>query len=151
MNIIGAIEAGLVGTVVMSMVIAMAPQMGMPKMAIWEMLSTMFNKEGNVGLGWIMHFMMGAIFAIIYAALWAAGIGSATWVSGVVFGAVHWLAAGLMIGGVPMMHAGVKAGTVKAPGVYMMSAGGMMAFVGGLIGHVIYGLVVALVYGVFAR
>lgn len=151
MNIIGAIVAGLVGTVVMSMVIAMAPSMGMPKMAIWEMLGTMFSKEGNVGLGWAMHFMMGVIFAIIYAALWAAGIGSATWVSGVIFGAVHWLVAGLMMGGVPMMHAGVKAGTVKAPGVYMMSAGGMMAFVGGLIGHVIYGLVVALVYGVFAR
>ena len=134
MNIIGAIVAGLVGTVAMSMVIAMAPTMGMPKMAIWEMLGTMFSKERNVGLGWVMHFMMGVVFAVIYAALWSAGIGSATWV-----------------GGVPMMHAGVKAGTVKAPGVYMTSAGGMMAFVGGLIGHVIYGLVVALVYGVFVR
>lgn len=50
-----------------------------------------------------------------------------------------------------MMHAGVKAGTVKAPGIYMMSAGGMMAFAGGLIGHVVYGLVVALVYGAFPR
>ena len=151
MNIIGAIVAGLVGTVVMSMVIAMAPTMGMPKMAIWEMLGTLFSKEGNVGLGWVMHFMMGVVFAIIYAALWAAGIGSATWVGGVIFGAVHWLVAGLMMGGVPMMHAGVRAGTVKAPGVYMMSAGGMMAFVGGLIGHVLYGLVVALVYGFFIR
>ena len=151
MNIIGAIVAGLVGTVVMSMVIAMAPTMGMPKMAIWELLGTLFSKEGNVGLGWVMHFMMGMVFAIIYAALWVAGIGSATWLGGVIFGAVHWLVAGLMMGGVPMMHAGVKAGTVKAPGVYMMSAGGMMAFVGGLIGHVLYGLVVALVYGFFIR
>jgi hypothetical protein len=98
-----------------------------------------------------MHFMMGVVFAIIYAALWAAGVGAATWVGGLIFGAVHWLIAGLMMGGVPMLHAGVKAGTVKAPGVYMMSGGGMMAFVGGLIGHVIYGLVVALVYGAFVR
>ncbi|MBM4422359.1 MAG: hypothetical protein FJ030_03075 [Chloroflexi bacterium] len=78
MNIIGAIVAGLVGTVAISMLMAMAPLMGMPKMAIWEMLGTMFSKEGNVSLGWIIHFMMGVIFAIIYAALWAAGIGSAT-------------------------------------------------------------------------
>lgn len=48
-----------------------------------------------------------------------------------------------------MMHAGVKAGMVNAPGVYMMNDGGMMAFMGGLIGHVIFGLTVALVYGLF--
>ena len=151
MNIIGAIVAGVVGTIVMSMIMLMAPMMGMPKMAIWEMLGSMFSKDGNNVLGWAMHFMMGVIFAIIYAALWAFGIGSATWVNGLVFGAVHWLIAGLMMGGVPMMHAGVKAGTVKAPGLYMTANGGMMSFVGGLIGHAVYGLVVALVYGAFPR
>ncbi len=151
MNIIGAIVAGVVGTIVMSMIMLMAPMMGMPKMAIWEMLGSMFSKDGNNVLGWAMHFMMGVIFAIIYAALWAFGIGSATWANGLVFGAVHWLIAGLMMGGVPMMHAGVKAGTVKAPGLYMTANGGMMSFVGGLIGHAVYGLVVALVYGAFPR
>lgn len=151
MNIIGAIVAGVVGTIVMSMIMLMAPKMGMPKMAIWEMLGSMFSKDGNNVLGWAMHFMMGVIFAIIYAALWAFGVGSATWVNGLVFGAVHWLIAGLMMGGVPVMHAGVKAGTVKAPGLYMTADGGMMSFVGGLIGHAVYGLIVALVYGAFPR
>ena len=149
MNIVGAIVAGVVGTLVFSMVMAMAPRMGMPKMAIWEMLGSMFDKDGNNALGWIIHFMMGAIFAIIYAALWSAGVGGANVGSGALFGVVHWLAAGLVMGGVPMLHAGIKAGTVQAPGVYMLSNGGMMAFVGGLIGHVIYGVVVALVYGAF--
>jgi hypothetical protein len=150
MNIIGAIVAGLAGTVVISMLMAMAPRMGMPKMAIWEMLGTMFSKEGNLALGWIMHFMMGVVFAIIYAALWAVGIGSATLLSGVVFGAAHFLVAGLMMGGIPMLHAGIKAGTVQAPGVLMLNSG-VMGFMGGLIGHAIYGLVVALVYGFFIR
>ncbi len=150
MNIIGAIVAGVVGTVVISMIMAMAPRMGMPKMAIWEMLGTMFSKEGNLALGWIMHFMMGVVFAIIYAALWAAGIGSATLLSGVIFGVAHFLVAGLMMGGIPMMHAGIKAGTVKAPGVLMLNSG-VMGLMGGLIGHAVYGLVVALVYGFFAR
>jgi hypothetical protein len=150
MNIIGAIVAGLAGTVVISMLMAMGPRIGMPKMAIWEMLGTMFSKEGNLALGWIMHFMMGVIFAIIYAALWAAGIGSATLLSGVVFGAVHFLIAGLMMGGMPMLHAGIKAGTVKAPGVLMLNSGAM-GFMGGLVGHAVYGLVVALVYGLFVR
>src|SRR3990172_2249226 len=56
MNIIGAIVAGLAGTVVISMIMAMAPKMGMPKMAIWEMLGSMFSKDGNNTLGWIIHF-----------------------------------------------------------------------------------------------
>jgi len=150
MNIIGAIVAGLAGTVVISMLMAMAPKMGMPKMAIWEMLGTMFSKQGNPALGWIVHFMMGVIFAIIYAALWAAGIGSATLLSGVVFGVAHFLIAGLMMGGMPIMHAGIKAGTVKAPGVLMLNSG-VMGLMGGLIGHAVYGLVVALVYGLFIR
>ena len=149
MNVLGAIIAGIVGTIVMTMVLVMAPKMGMPKMDIVGMLGSMFSSESNRMVGMIMHLMMGVIFAIIYALLWNAGIGSVSWLWGAIFGAVHWLITGLMMGGVSMMHAGVKAGTVKAPGFYMMNDGGMMAFMGGLIGHVIFGLVVALVYGLF--
>jgi hypothetical protein len=151
MNVLGAIVAGLVGTIVISMVMAMAPRMGMPKMDMVGTLGSMLSKDGNRTLGWIIHLMMGSIFAIIYAALWSIGIGAVNVVTGALFGIVHWLIAGLVMGGMPMMHAGIKAGTVKAPGVYMLSNGGAMAFMGGLIGHVIYGVVVALVYGLFIR
>ncbi len=149
MNVVGAIVAGLVGTAIISMVMAMAPKMGMPKMAIWEMLGSMFSSEGNVAMGWAMHFMAGAVFAIVYAALWTAGIGSLSIVSGIIFGIVHWIIVGLMMGAMPMMHVGIKSGSVQAPGVFMLSNGGMMAFMGGLMGHVIYGVVVAIVYGAF--
>jgi hypothetical protein len=149
MNILGAVVSGMVGTIVLSMVLALAPRMGMPKMDIVGMLGSMFNKDGNQILGWGAHFMMGIVFAIVYALLWSAGISGATWVTGLVFGAVHWLIVGLMMGVIPMMHAGIKAGTVKAPGLYMTNQGGVMAFMGGLIGHMIFGLVVALVYGAF--
>ena len=43
------------------------------------------------------------------------------------------------------MHAGIKAGTVQAPGVLMLK-GGIMGLMGGLVGHILYGLVVASVY-----
>ncbi len=151
MNALGAIVAGLAGTIVMSMVMAMAPLMGMPKMDIVGMLGSMFAKDGNTALGWMMHLMMGIVFALMYAVLWSLHIGAATLVFGALFGIGHWLIAGLIMGGVPMAHAGVKAGAVQAPGVYMMNNGGIMAFMGGLIGHVVYGLVVALVYGFFIR
>ncbi len=147
MNIVSAIVAGLAGTVVMSMLMAMAPAMGMPKMNIVGMLGSMFSKDGNPMLGWMMHLMMGIVFGIVYALAWSLGIGSATVAGGALFGVLHWLVVGLMMGGMGMMHAGISAGTVQAPGVYMMKSGGMMAFVGGLMGHLLFGIVVALVYG----
>ena len=148
MNILGAIVAGLVGTVAISAVMAMAPTIGMPKMDIVDMLSTMFGKPNRL-MGWMMHFMMGAIFALIYSFLWSVGVGSATWGNGLIFGGVHWLVAGMVMGMIPMLHVGIKSGKVKAPGLWMTNHGGMMAFVGGLIGHLVFGLVVALVYNLF--
>ena len=148
MNVLGAIVAGLVGTVAISMVMAMAPKMGMPKMDIVDMLSTMFGKP-NRTLGWMMHFMMGIIFALIYTFIWSIGVGSSTLLNGLIFGAVHWLVVGVVMGMIPMMHAGIKSGTVQAPGLWMTNNGGVMAFVGGLIGHMIFGLVVALIYNLF--
>ncbi|MFC1997981.1 hypothetical protein ACFLXI_10335, partial [Chloroflexota bacterium] len=135
--------------IVMTMVMGMAPKMGMPNMDIVGMLGSMFNAQGNRSLGMILHFMMGIVFAIVYAVLWSAGIGAVSWLWGIVFGAAHWILSGLMMGGMSMMHAGVKAGKVEAPGMFMMNNGGMMAFMGGLVGHVVFGLVVALVYGLF--
>jgi uncharacterized membrane protein YagU involved in acid resistance len=149
MSILGAIVAGLVGTVVITMVMKMAPQMGMPKMDMVGMLGSMFNPQGNRTVGLAIHLMMGVVFAIIYALLWNAGVGTVGLLWGAVFGVGHWLVAGAMMAGMPMMHAGIKADTVEAPGIFMLRKGGIMAFMGGLIGHVIFGLVVALVYGLF--
>lgn len=150
MNIIGAIIAGIVGTIVITIVMNMAPKMGMPKMDMVGMLGAMFSPDGNRALGMAMHLMMGVVFAIIYALLWNVGIGTLGLLWGAIFGIGHWLIAGTMMAGMPMMHAGIKAGVIDAPGIFMFNRGGMMAFMGGLMGHIIFGLVVALVYGAFA-
>ena len=150
MNIIGAIIAGIVGTLVITMVMEMAPKMGMPKMDMVGMLGAMFSPESNRTLGMAIHLMMGVVFAIIYALLWNLGIGSQGLLWGAIFGIGHWLIAGSMMAGMPMMHAGIKAGVIEAPGIFMFKNGGIMAFMGGLMGHIIFGLVVALVYGIFA-
>ena len=98
MNIVAAIVAGLVGTAAMSLLMVMGPKMGLPKMAIWEMLGSMFDRQGNPALGWIAHFMMGVVFALGYAALWSAGLGAPTWLWGVLFGVIHFLFVGVMMG-----------------------------------------------------
>lgn len=148
MNVFEVIFAGVVGTIAISMVMAIAPKMGMPKMDIVGMLSTMFGKA-NRPLGWMMHFIMGIIFALIYKFLWVNGIANATWLSGLLFGTVHWLVVGVMMAMIPMMHAGIKSGAVDAPGLWMTKTGGAMAFVGGLMGHIVFGVVVALIYNLF--
>ena len=88
MNILGAIIAGVPGTIVISAVMALAPMMGLPKMDIVDMLSTMFGKPNRL-MGWMMHFTMGMVFALIYSFVWSLGIGSATWIDGLIFGGVH--------------------------------------------------------------
>jgi len=148
MNLLAAIVAGGAGTIIMTMMMAMAPRMGLPKMDIIGMLGSMFGKP-NRTLGTFLHLMMGVVFTIVYAFLWDAGIGNATLLGGILFGAVHWVITGMMMGVIPMMHAGIKSGNVPAPGVFMMNNIGVMAFVGGLIGHMIFGFVVALVYTLF--
>ncbi len=149
MNFVAAIVAGLSGTIVITIIMALGPKMGMPKMDMPGMLGSMFGAPGNRMMGLVMHLMMGSIFAIIYAFLWDAGYGSATLGSGALFGVVHFLIVGMAMGMMPLMHAGIKSGDVPDPGFFMLKNGGLMGFMGGLVGHVIFGLVVALVYGLF--
>ncbi len=66
MNFVAAIVAGLVGTAAMTILMMLAPMMGMPKMDIVGMLGGMFTtNQGSAKLtGLVIHFMMGVIFAI---------------------------------------------------------------------------------------
>jgi len=146
MNILSAVIAGAVASLVFSIVLAMAPRMGMPRMDIVSLLGSMFSAKSNQALGWMMHLMMGIVFALVYAFLWSSGISGATWVGGLIFGAVQWLVVGMVMGMMPMMHVGIKSGAVKAPGLWMTNNGGLMAFMGGLVGHMVFGTVIALSY-----
>lgn len=146
MNILSAAIAGFVATIVFTMILVMAPKMGMPKMDIVSLLGSMFSAKSNPVLGWTMHLMMGVVFALVYVFIWSLGFGAATWGIGLIFGVVHWLIVGMIMGMIPMLHVGIKSGAVKAPGLWMTNNGGVMAFMGGLVGHAIFGAVTALVY-----
>lgn len=148
-NLVAAIIAGLVSTLVISAMMAMGPRMGMPEMDMPAMLGSMFGAPPNKALGWVMHLMLGALFAIVYALLFPV-VGGNIIALGAVFGVAHWLVVGLVMGMMPMMHAGIRSGEVAEPGVYMLRQGGAMGFVGGLMGHIVYGLVVGIVYGLVA-
>ncbi len=148
-NVTGAIAAGVIGTLVMSLALAGTPRMGMPEVDLVGLLGTLLDPRSNRGQGWMLHLLIGIVFAFIYAAIWAVGIGVPDVTIGLLFGIVHWLIAGLLFGLFAGFHAGIRAGTVKDPGRYLLKLDGNMGFFAGLMSHIIFGLTVALVYSFF--
>jgi uncharacterized membrane protein YagU involved in acid resistance len=122
--------AGIIGTVMMTVVgLYAAPLMGIPAMNPADMLADQMG--GNAVLGWIGHFMIGVIFAEVYAVV-AGSLPGPVVVRGALFALAPWLLAQVVV--MPMMGMG-------------LFSGDMTMAMGSLIGHIIYGGVVGATYG----
>ena len=125
-----AVLAGVGGTIAMTAVsVWVAPMMGIPAMNPANMLATAMG--GNAALGWLGHFMIGTVLALIYAAVAGALPGSPT-VGGALYGGAPWLLAQIVV--MPMMGMPLFSGSLAMAG-------------GSLIGHMVYGGVVGTIYG----
>lgn len=122
--------AGLAGTAAMSVLMLMAPLMGLPPMNIGKMLGSVMG--GVVPLGWAAHFMIGIVLAIVYAALFASRLPGPAFLRGAAYSIVPWLVAQLVV--MPMMGAGLFSGSAMVAGASLM-------------GHLVYGAVLGLAYG----
>ena len=129
-NLKRAVFAGLLGTTAMTGLMLAAPMMGMPRMNIGEMLGSMMG--GVTALGWMAHFMIGTGLAIAYAGFFTARLPGSAVVRGMLFGVAPWLLAQVVA--MPMMGAGFFSGS-------------LVAAMGSLMGHLVYGAVVGTVYG----
>jgi hypothetical protein len=138
-NIPGAIVAGLIGTVVMSIALLAAPQMNLPKMDFAGILAALVGLPRVRAVGFGLHALLGVLWALGYAAVWATGILPPNVTTGALLGIVHWLIAGALLGLLTFLRPG-------GPGFYLRGQGGGVAFFGGLMAHVVYGLTVGLVY-----
>ncbi len=149
MNWGSAIIAGLVATIVMSILMYMGKAMGM-KMDMPRILGLMFvrpNHQGSVyTIGIILHLMMGVIFAIIYGALFnLLGI-AANWFWGGVFGLIHGIVLGAMLPIMPSIHPRMGNSKVLPPlGAYASNYGSMMP-VAWIMLHIIFGAVIGWLY-----
>ncbi|WP_347375047.1 DUF6789 family protein [Aequorivita sp. Q41] len=134
-NIQKSIIAGIIGTVVMTVVLMAAPMMGMPKMAPPEMLSAMVGVP--VFVGWLMHFMIGILFAFAYSygCIFKSKIKN-VWLKGAVFGIIAFVFAQIMMRVMGMM--------MPMPS---MEGSMMLTAIGSLMGHIIFGIVVAKTVG----
>jgi len=128
-NLKKAVLAGVVGTIAMTIAATFAaPMMGLPKMDVPGMLASVMG--GILPIGWMAHFMIGTLLAIGYAVL-QEKIPGPTIVRGAIYSLAPWLMAQVVV--MPMMGMGLFSGAFA------------LAF-GSLIGHLIYGSVVAAVY-----
>ena len=130
-----SILAGIIGTAIMTVVMMVAPMMGMPKMSPPEMLSGMLGMP--VFVGWLMHFMIGIMFAFAYTYLcifkWKI---SNVYLKGAVFGIIAFVFAQIMMG--------IMGAMMPMP---KMEGSMMLTMIGSLMGHIIFGIAVAKTVG----
>ena len=132
-NYMRGILAGLIATIVLSILMYMKGMMGlMPELDIIAMLAGKMG--GSAMMGWIGHFVIGALgYGLAFAIIGDKLPGGSSTVRGIALGIIGWLM--MMIVLMPMMGAGLFAMNM-----------GMMAAVATLILHVIFGAVLGLVY-----
>jgi uncharacterized membrane protein YagU involved in acid resistance len=149
-----ALLAGLVATLVMTALMEMGRRGGMTSMEIALLVGGMLTKDESKArrIGMVLHVaMMGTVvFGIGYALLFQA-LDSDSVATGLIIGLVHGAVVGVM--GMPMMaaiHPRMRADaggfTMETPGVFGVHYGGGTPL-GLVMGHAVYGVVVAIVYG----
>lgn len=152
-NVGAAIIAGLVATGVMTAMMYMGLAM-MPKqmpMNILYMMGTMMSRSSGPAymMGFMMHFGVGTVFAIIHTGLYQAfGLDSQLVLWGLLFGAAHWVVASMGMGMMGSVHPLIRGGEMAAPGPFlknfpMMSVGGFLML------HLVFGLIVGGLYEAF--
>lgn len=127
------ILAGIIATVAMTLMMMLAALLGMPKMDPPQMLATTMGTP--VIVGWVMHFMIGIIFAFLYTYLFRdllKGIASVL-VKGIAFGVIAFVLAQIA-----MFVMGAIFPSMPEPQGNMA-----MMIMGSLIGHILFGIVVA--------
>ncbi|MBS1666395.1 MAG: hypothetical protein JST58_03380 [Bacteroidetes bacterium] len=128
--------SGIAATIVMTLLMMMGAAMGMPKMSPPDMLAGMTGMP--VAMGWVMHFLIGIIFAAGYVFFfnkWLKKI-SSKMLRGAVYGIIAFVMAQI---GFPVMDSIFGSGNMPAPEGSMV-----LMMTGSVMGHVVFGIVIAL-------
>lgn len=126
---VAGIIAGLIATVVLSALMLLKGMMGMmPDLDVIAMIAGMMGAGAMIG--WAAHFMIGAVYGLVFASASRPGTTGSIVMQGIGLGIVGWLV--MMIVLMPMAGGG-------AFGLVMPS--GMMVPVATLMLHVIFGAV----------
>lgn len=98
-NPMGALKAGIFGTVIMTVVMYGLPVIGLPPMDIMAALGSVFPfKFSPYILGALVHFGNGVVLALIYAAVFYRWLPGPNWLRGALFSLLPWLFAITLLG-----------------------------------------------------
>jgi hypothetical protein len=148
----GALAGGAVGSVVLASGLRIAQEVGWTRMDLPLLLGTVFteNRSRASAIGYLAHFANGLVFALLYAAVFAA-VGRAGWLLGLALGAVHAAFAGGALVNVILPAVHPRMGTpwtdaeetplLEAPGFMLVNYGSRTAAVTFVL-HLAYGALV---------
>lgn len=132
-NVPKGIVAGLVGTVALSVLMVMKNAMGlMPELDVIAMLAGMMHVPAAAA--WAIHFMIGAVWGVMFALLYKLIPGGSPVGKGMIFGTGAWLM--MMVVVMPMAGAGLFGMTL-----------GMMAPLMTWMLHLVFGAVLGATFG----
>jgi hypothetical protein len=152
MNIGKAFIAGLAGGAVMTLAMLLARETGLTTMDIEKKLGSMITGDLSRSawqIGLAIHFVVSGLLALIYAFAFERLTHKAGWVFGAAFGLVHAIISGFVMGALGEIHPLMRDGLLRAPGLFASNFGSatVALFV---VGHVVYGAVVGLLYKALA-
>lgn len=138
MNTSRAVAAGLIATASMTALLLIEPAVGLPEIAIGQLLSTSLSVTTahlpvGPATGWAIHFAVGVVWALIYARVLAGRLPGSPLLRGMLFGTMVFLLAQVLF--MPLVGAG------------FFSRGQPSMLAGGLLGHLVYGSVLGWIYG----
>jgi uncharacterized membrane protein YagU involved in acid resistance len=133
-----AVAAGMVGTAAMTALLLIEPSVGLPKIAMGQIVSTSLGLASaslTIGpiLGWVIHFVVGIALAVVYAALFISRLPGSALVRGLLYGTLVFLVAQLVF--------------MPLAGIGVFSRGDLELIAGSLLGHLVYGGLTGWIYG----
>ena len=152
MSIWGAIAGGFAGTLVLTTALRAGNELNLTRMDLPFLLGTAFTSDRAraKALGYILHFLIGLAFALIYYVVFLA-IGSSGWWLGAIFGLVHGMFSGTALVDtlLPLIHPRMGSPSTAAPSVALLEPPGFMMLNYGaqtplvsLAAHIAYGTLV---------
>ena len=152
MSIWGALAGGFAGTLVLTTALRAGNELGLTRMDLPFLLGTAFTTDRTraKALGYVLHFVAGMTFALIYYAIFLS-IDESGWWLGATFGLAHGLFSGTALVNIllPLVHPRMGTPSTAAPSVALLEPPGFLMLNYGiqtplvsLAAHIAYGAVV---------
>lgn len=139
MEVKSAVVAGLLGSAALVGFELLFPKINRMELVLVRVVAEQVTSSarGQGVLAFVLQFVVGAVFGVVYAGLWSLGIGRPTWAWGVLFGLLHGV---LIIALAPLFRP-------LDPKAFRLLPNRWVWMAGEVADHVLYVVVVALVYG----